>query len=374
MRPSRAAFGWGRGAAYWLLLAMAVSLTELAVYGGGSPREVVDGVVRVLPSWVATTLPLVLFAAWGLPRLPAAQLALGSAVVATGCGLLQARLTVRTGPLAWTAVALGTDSDIATNAAFSIWVLLFYGGLFVGLFALLSRAERTRTLLGRAEIARSRGEALLHEAQLATLRGSVDPQLVLRALDAMASRFATDPAGADRLLDRLVGFLRLAMPGVRSGASTLGAEIAIVRSFEQVADELAPQRPRWRCDADGSLAELAFPPLLLLPLLERLGTPAAIVATRDDRSGARLRIDSATAAPLDAELLYRLRVGLHALYGDAIRVDVCPGTLLIDLPLPPPTAAPRAPVSDAPFRPIPSTHPGEPSPWTTTTTAIARTR
>lgn len=374
MRPSRAAFGCSRGAAYWLLLAMAVSLTELAVYGGGSPREVVDGVVRLLPSWVAATLPLVLFAAWGLPRLRAGPLALGAAVVAAGGGLLQARLTFRTGPLAWTTPALGTNSDIATNAAFSIWVLLFYGGLFVGLFALLSRDERTRTLLGRAEIARSRGEVLLHEAQLAALRGSVDPQFVLRALDAMASRFASDPTGADRLLDRLVGFLRLAMPAVRSGASTLGAEIAIVRSFEQVADELAPQRPRWRCDVQGALAGLAFPALLLLPLLERLGTPAVIVATCDDRPGARLRIESAAEAQVDTELLYRLRVGLHALYGDAIRVDACPGALLIDLPFPSPASDPGTPANDAPLRRIPSTHSGEPSPWTKTTTAIARTR
>ena len=36
------------------------------------------------------------------------------------------------------------------------------------------------------------------------------------------------------LLDQLVGFLRLAMPGVRSGQSTLAAELALVRSYAQL--------------------------------------------------------------------------------------------------------------------------------------------
>ena len=139
----------------------------------------------------------------------------------------------------------------------------------------------------------------------------------------MQRRYASDSAGADRLLDQLVSFLRLAMPGVRSGQSTLGAELAVARSYAQLAHELDAQRPALHCDIDGALAELPFPPLLLLPLLDQLAAaqPGATALTMTAlRGSSQLTLALyGAAAPgwLPEDLLYRLRVGLRATHADA---------------------------------------------------------
>ncbi len=133
-----------------------------------------------------------------------------------------------------------------TQFIYNVWVCLFYGGLFMPGFVLVIRAERTRSLLGNAEIARSQTDTVLSQTQLQALRGQVDPDLLLRVMAEVQRRYAQDPAAAERLLDQLINFLRSAMPGVRSGRSTLAAELAIVQSYVQLWAELDPQRAGWR--------------------------------------------------------------------------------------------------------------------------------
>lgn len=100
----------------------------------------------------------------------------------------------------WQLSALGTHMA---------WVFSVYGGLYVLTYFLLQKGAQARERLRVAELARIGAEARIDRAVTATLP-AVAPDLLLRALSELALRYGKDPAGADRLLDKLVRLLRLA--------------------------------------------------------------------------------------------------------------------------------------------------------------------
>ena len=341
---SRALFGWRRGLAYALLWAAACTALEVTVpIGLLDARQIVVMVWTSLLLWALTGSVLLVLASFALPRLSTVSilLAAGAVLPLLAFGYLTVDTALFSSGGWWPSL----DTPLESNAGYIVWIYLLYGGMFVGGSAIAYRAERTRTMLARAEIARSRSETLFSQAQLAGVQGSVDPHFVLRVLDAMQRRYANDAAGADRLLDGLVEFLRLAMPGVRSGQSTLAAELAIVRSYARLLVLLDPARSAWHCEIDGALADLPFPPLLLLPVLDELASSRsadalALSAIRAPGQAVLAILGGAMRSEAGAALLHRLRIGLHAAYGAAAQVTSAPpGTaglpaLTISLPLP----------------------------------------
>lgn len=230
------------------------------------------------------------------------------------------------------------------------------------------RAERTRGLLGDAEIACSRSDTVLSQAQLQALRGQVDPDLRLRVMAEVQRRYAGNPGAAERLLDKLVNFLRSAMPGVRSGRSTLAAELALVQSYVALWAELEPLRPGWRLNIDAPLPELEFPPLLLLPVLDHWTGGGLSVRREAGRVG--LSIDGPLqAGELPAPLAYRLRVGLRATCGESWTLSLNEAeagdapALMLSLPIEPLALSPR--VAGAHLSPTPGDRP-----WTTPATSM----
>jgi hypothetical protein len=207
---------------------------------------------------------------------------------------------------------------------YNLWILLFFGGLFTAGCVLGRRAERSRDVLARAEIERSRTEALLGEAELESLRAHVDPSFLLRVVTEIEVRYGVRSGDADRLLDALVGFLRSAMPGVRGNTSTLRAELQLADAYGRVWSEIDPERAGWRIHSDRGVPDTPFPSMWLLPVLDAWSSGASASAICDVRiamygSHATLTLDSDSVAlprGFPMTLDYRLRVGLRAVFAD----------------------------------------------------------
>jgi hypothetical protein len=235
------------------------------------------------------------------------------------------------------------------------WGAMVYGGLFVAAYRSSMQSERTRELLARAEIARQETENLFSEAQLLSLRGHVDPEFLLRVMVEVEHRYAHDAAGMGRLLDPLVNFLRTAMPGVRSGASTLAAEVLLAEQYALVWAELEAARATWNIRVEGPMPDLPFPPLLLLPVLDQLAAGSARrvklqVAQTDERCILTLtRGVPFHERGLAPELLYRLQVGLRAVFGDAWELQGSAASPAYVLTLPLARTASAVPVSSQPL-------------------------
>jgi hypothetical protein len=214
--------------------------------------------------------------------------------------------------------------DALASFAYQTWTVLFYGGFYFFAWRLNDRAERTRALLGEGEIARIRAETLLGEAQLRSLRGRVEPALLLRVMSEVERRYAYPGSNADGLLARLVAFLRLAMPAVRSGESTLRGALALARAYTELLAELEPNQTKWTITGNVR-ADVPFPALLLLPLLDAhaAASPSPFtgsVTVGAESAGVVIRLHGGPVGPanwISGDLSYRVRVGLSTLYGNA---------------------------------------------------------
>jgi hypothetical protein len=204
---------------------------------------------------------------------------------------------------------------------YQMWVIVFYGGLYFFVWTLNHRAERTRQLLAEAQVARMRAETLLGESQLAALREHVDPQFLLQVIAEAERRYTAETASADRLIGRLVSFLRLAMPGVRTGRSTLAAELQLAQAYAALHGDVGTsKKPAWSITAAETLPDIPLPPLFVAALLDGLSSSTdAQVRVEASVEGDRvvLRVDPPVHGDwLTPDRAYRVRVGLSTLYGN----------------------------------------------------------
>ncbi len=159
---------------------------------------------------------------------------------------------------------------------------LFAGAEFVvsALFASFAIAlgERWRVqrdaaaALAQADATGAQLRHRLIEARLAAMQAQVEPQFLFDTLVRIEAAYQRDTAGAAQALDRLIAFLRLALPGVRTGGvaagSTLAAEAALVQAYLAVIDACGGAGARGTLDIDAACASDGVSPMLLLPLVQ----------------------------------------------------------------------------------------------------------
>ncbi len=230
------------------------------------------------------------------------------------------------------------DVPIADIAPYFAWTNMVYGYLYVAGYLAARRRIRGRTLLAVQRRERSEADSALREARLASLRGQLQPDLLIEALHALQARFAHSPAAGDQMFDIIVAFLRAAMPGVRNHAAALSAELETVRRYSVLREVLG--RPGVRLGPiEPGAAEIALPPLLLLPLVDQLARDAPahggpVLTTRCVAGTYTIAIastapDAPIAAALDA-----LDLGVTTAGGDVtVSRDRAGIEILVSLPL-----------------------------------------
>lgn len=335
---------WPRYVIYGMLWALGVTSLEtltLPFAAGLSTLQLLRSMFGIVLIWgpVGVMLSLTVLSA---QRLRPARLLL-CALVAPLC-ISSLTISAYASPLrhlvwfnqSWQ--SLNLNADLVTVISYNLWCTLFYGAPFVWACAIGLRRDRNRATLGEAELARSRALALLSSVQLRALQGRVDPALLLRTLAVIEQRYASDSAQADTLLDRLVAFLRAAMPAVRQQRTCLRAELQVLDAYAQLHSALGDTALQWRLRCDLPAKDVAFAPMLLPLLLDRLlahariGPPhaaAPLAVALDVRHGAqrielRLHCDAVDADWLAAADAQRLRQALTALFAQDWRLAMSP--------------------------------------------------
>jgi hypothetical protein len=110
---------------------------------------------------------------------------------------------------------------------YNVWMMLFFGGLAAALYLSRQRHARTLAKLRAAELAREASQRGLAQEQLAAVRARVDPDFLFQTLTKLERLYESDPAGADRLLEELIVFLRGAVADVRAASVSTSPEEAI---------------------------------------------------------------------------------------------------------------------------------------------------
>jgi hypothetical protein len=233
--------------------------------------------------------------------------------VAAGAPLLSAVaslvFSVEGGPAHGLDMVFPKGRDMLASFLYQAWIVAFYGGLFALAWAFNQRGERTRTLLAGAQVARLQSETRLAEAQIQSLRGHVDPGFLTRVMRSVEERYPREREEADLLLNRLITFLRLAMPGLRSGTSTLAAELVLAKAYAELSADADARQPEPAFEIPDAVPDMPFPPLLLLPLVS-FGLCRVVLSVRS--GGANLAFYG--NATIQDELAYRVRVALSRFY------------------------------------------------------------
>ena len=201
-------------------------------------------------------------------------------------------------------------------SVYELWINLFYCGFYTLGFLTIRRTQALRRRLAAVRLSRNEAETRLREARLQAVRGQMQPSMLLEALAVLRRVYAEDRRSGDRLFDLLIAFLRAAMPGLRSGTSTLAAELAVIDRYAGLGEALLAGPPVWRLALHAPPADLPFPPLRLLPALDRMSRAAppsaAVEVTASPEDDAFVvRIGAPSPQPLPFLLLQRLRSAMR---------------------------------------------------------------
>lgn len=206
----------------------------------------------------------------------------------------------------WTPpIALGVGRSMAPTAQA---LLLGYLGLVVAPFVFAYERQRHRRDVAMRRLASLRraqreAERRVAAARLRALQGRVDPQVVLGLVGVVAQAYRDDPAHAERLLDRLIGFLRLATSHTREASPTLGQELALASAYLDVRAHGGLSTLRLDARQAQAAGDAPFVPGVVLSLLdEQLREPdvGATLRLAAERRTGRLRLDIELPQPPSA--------------------------------------------------------------------------
>lgn len=106
------------------------------------------------------------------------------------------------------------------------------------------------------------------EAQLKLLETQLEPHMLFNTLANLRMLIGTDPARAQEMLDRMIGYLRATLSASRSTQHPLENEFDRLRDYlELMAVRMGP-RMAYTLDLPDALRHVPVPPLLLQPLVE----------------------------------------------------------------------------------------------------------
>ncbi|MGO4302436.1 sensor histidine kinase [Cupriavidus sp. RAF12] len=119
---------------------------------------------------------------------------------------------------------------------------------------------------------REEAEKQLVRAQLMALQAQIEPHFLFNSLANLDGLIATDPRAARKLLQRLIGFLRMSLSHTRAEHCTLKQEFELLRSYLEIQGMRFGARLEYEIDLPPALAEAEIPPMLIQPLVENAVT------------------------------------------------------------------------------------------------------
>jgi sensor histidine kinase YesM len=178
------------------------------------------------------------------------------------------------------------------HAIHKLRVVVLQWGLVAAAYYFIERSARREAELREAELQRHRIEAQLIEARLQVLQAQVEPHFLFNTLAHVQRLYQTDPARGRSMLDSFCGYLCAALPHMRGNRSTLGREVELARAYLATQRIRMGRRLRFEIAIPEELLDAAFPPMMLLSLVEnaikhglnplREGGSIQIVAASDD--------------------------------------------------------------------------------------------
>jgi signal transduction histidine kinase len=219
-------------------------------------------------------------------------------------------------------------NELLWGVAISVGLGVGFGCVVVAAILLREKHARDQARIHLAEAERHQLEKGMLEAKLQLMQAQVEPHFLFNTLANVQHLVETDPVGAGRMLDSLIRYLRAALPQMRDPNSTLGREVEMARAFLEIQGVRMGSRLEYSIDVPVHLRAHAFPPMMLISLVENAikhgvdpCCECGSIAIRAHESGGRLRVSVAdTGEGVKPKKgggvgLSNIRERLKALYG-----------------------------------------------------------
>jgi hypothetical protein len=225
------------------------------------------------------------------------------------------------------------DETVVAVPFWVLWITLFvetalYSGLGVAVLEMRRRRAQALRQLEAARGAQTQLARELLESRLAAMQAQVEPQFLFDTLVDVQATYDRDAGRGADAMDRLINYLRVALPRLRESGSTVQAEVDLLAAYLAVVAARHGGKPVAAFVVAPDCAQARFFPMLLLPLVQRALRGRAAVPDRVElvvkRSGAEIAAQLRIAAPAlcgdDAELA-RVRDRLAGLYDGRARLE-----------------------------------------------------
>lgn len=146
--------------------------------------------------------------------------------------------------------------------------VIFLGNMATVVWAVQrSNAQATMRLrlLALDRVALKRG---MLEAELKVLEAQIEPHFLFNTLATVRCLFKSGTGNAEQMLASLRLYLGAALPQFRGEHPTLGGECALVKAYLDILQVRMGDRLAVVIDLPGDLVGLAFPPMILMTLVE----------------------------------------------------------------------------------------------------------
>jgi hypothetical protein len=150
----------------------------------------------------------------------------------------------------------------------SFLFLLIVTGIIAKVLLGSKRKAETRAQAASATAAEEGLKRQLAEAQLKMMQAQVEPHFLFNTLASVDYLIETDPARASKMQKNLMQYLRAALPQMREGSTTLGKELALVRSYLEILKVRMDDRLQFAITVPQGLMSAQFPPMVLQSLVE----------------------------------------------------------------------------------------------------------
>ena len=222
-----------------------------------------------------------------------------------------------------------------SGVAISMGLGIGFGSVVFAAILLRERHANDRAQILRAEAERHRLEKSMLEAQLALMQAQVEPHFLFNTLANVQHLVETDPRAASHMLSRLIRYLRAALPQMREAATNLGRELDMARAYLEIQQVRMGARLGYAIDVPDGLRARAFPPMMLISLVENAVKhgvdpccECSLITIRAAEDGGRLRISVVDTGggirPTSGGGvgLTNIRARLKALYGAEARLSL----------------------------------------------------
>jgi len=203
---------------------------------------------------------------------------------------------------------------------------------WTALFVAAAEVVQRRSLTNEAIRANQREQATLAhdvlESRLAAMQAQVEPQFLFETLVDIEKLYQRDIGAAASNLDRLITYLRVALPRLRDAGSTVAAEFELVEAYLDVVRSLHGGAPSFTVTLPDDCRDARFYPMLLLPLVQRAvrgdsSIPASvrIAVQRSDSDVVIVLLIAAPGGCAEDREIARVRERLAGLYGARASLD-----------------------------------------------------